>query len=175
MDKKNISLVPLALTALLCALACVLSFAESAMLPPLPLGVRLGLSNLCVLIAIELISVRSAASVVVFKTLFVFLTRGVTAFLMSVSGGVMSFVIALVLIKKTRASCVLVSSVSALFHNTGQIITAALLTGSGYTLWYFPFLCLTGVASGVVTGLLFYLIGTRLCKILPGVSYDNRR
>lgn len=161
MDKNNIKLVTQ--TAIFCALACVLAFVENMLLPPLPMGVKLGISNLLVLLALELMGVKSAFFIVLSKSAFVFLTRGVTAFFMSAAGGILSFVIAAVLIRKTKASCVLVSSLCGIFHNIGQLVMASVITASAYSLWYFPVLCVCGCVSGIFVGILFYVICKRLC------------
>lgn len=152
-------------TAVFCALACVFAFVENMLLPPMPMGVKLGISNLLVLLALELIGVKSAFFIVISKSAFVFLTRGVTAFLMSSAGGIVSFIIAVILIRKTKNSCVLISSLCGIFHNLGQLSMASVLTASAYSLWYFPVLCVCGCASGIFVGILFYVICKRLCNM----------
>lgn len=160
----------LTLSAILCAIAVALSFIEYSLLPPLPAGVKMGLSNLCVLVAIEFLGVKSGFAIAFTKSAFVFLTRGAIAFAMSVSGGLLACLAACFLLRLTSASCILTSSICGIIHNIGQLITASIITRSIYTLWYFPLLTLSGAFSGVFTGFLFFLVCTRLSCFLK-----NRR
>ena len=78
----------LALAALMLALALVLSWLEQLIpvLPFLPPGVKLGLSNIAVMYCLFCLGLPTAALVAFLKALLVLLTRGVIAGLLSGAG-----------------------------------------------------------------------------------------
>ena len=57
------------------------------------------------------------------------------------------------------------SIIGALAHNTGQIIVAALVLGSGYVFFYYPYLIVSGIITGLFTGLAALYLQPRLPKI----------
>src|SRR5699024_6514019 len=96
----------IAVCGLLGALALVLTLLEG-MLPPipgLPPGARPGLSNIVTMFAAGSLGLPYALAIALLKGVFAFLTRGVTAGLMSLSGGLMSTLAMWVVWKKTRFS-----------------------------------------------------------------------
>ena len=84
-----------ALSGLLFALAMALSFMESAITPLLGLipGVKIGLANIVVMYALFFMGFPQALTLTVLKAFFVALTRGVTAGLLSLSGGLVSVLV----------------------------------------------------------------------------------
>ena len=146
-----------AFTGLLAALALSFSFLEG-LIPPIPVlppGAKLGLSNIVVLYAGSL-GLPAALFLACLKGGFALLTRGVTAGLLSISGGVLSALVMWLLLQKTRASLSLVGVCGALSHNAAQLCAAWLLT-SAAVVFYLPFLVLFGVLTGLLTGLVLKL------------------
>lgn len=145
-----------ALTALLFALAMVLSLVESIVPIPAPLpGVRLGLSNIVVMFSLFFLRRRDALAIALLKSLFVLITRGVIAGILSFCGGLSSILVMVLLMHlfKTRISYLIVSIFGAVFHNIGQIAAASVILGT--PLWfYLPLLLLSGVISGSATSVL---------------------
>ena len=141
-----------ALTGVMLALAAALSAFESMASAFLPAGVRIGLSNIAVLTAAVCINPPTAFIIVLLKALFVLVTRGVTAGIMSGCGGILSFCATALLLSKTNASYVMISVIGAALHMLGQLGAAAALTGSVYTFYYAPVLLIVGTASGFLTG-----------------------
>ena len=95
-----------AFTGLLAALALSFSFLEG-LIPPIPVlppGAKLGLSNIVVLYAAGSLGLPAALFLACLKGGFALLTRGVTAGLLSISGGVLSALVMWLLLQKTRAS-----------------------------------------------------------------------
>ena len=84
-----------ALSGLLFALAMALSFMESAITPLLGLipGVKIGLANIVVMYALFFMGFPQALTLTVLKAFFVGLTRGATAGLLSLSGGLVSVLV----------------------------------------------------------------------------------
>lgn len=151
----------LVLTALLFATALVLSLVESALPPLIPVpGVKLGLANIVVMYTLFFMDKGRAYAIVALKALFVGITRGAVAGLLSFCGGFLSIsamVVVLVLYKK-RISYLLVSICGAVSHNMGQYIAISVLY-TGMNLWvYLPILVLAGVAAGIVTATLLRFI-----------------
>jgi len=157
--KKTFSVRQIAFLGLLLSLALVLSYVEALLTPlmALPPGVKIGLSNIAVMYALFLLNAPSAVVLVVLKSFFALLTRGPVSFWMSLSGGVLSVLAMLLLIrlKKAQISYLLISIFGGMFHNIGQVATASVLLGSGLALAYLPVLLISGVGMGAVTGLLY--------------------
>ena len=87
--KKTLRLTTL---AVLGALAIVLSALEN-LIPPLPMmppGAKLGLSNIVTMFAAGTFGLIPALAIALLKALFAGATRGVTALLMSLAGGLLS-------------------------------------------------------------------------------------
>lgn len=150
------------LTSLIFAVALVLAIVEN-MLPPLPItvpGVKFGLSNIAVMYALFFLGNKQAYTIAVLKSLFVFITRGIIAGVLSLSGGILSLTIMLLLllIFKERISYLLISIFGAVFHNIGQFFVIILIY-TGMNIWaFFPVLLISGVAAGVVTSSLLRFI-----------------
>lgn len=157
----------IALMGLMLALASALQFLESLIPIPLPLGVKPGLSSIVVMAVLVKFGFASAMTTAVLKSGFVFITRGGTAFCMSVCGGVLSVAVMGVFLAVTRRSkngvgILLMSVLGGLFHNIGQLAAASLFTGSAATFSYLPVLVIAGTVSGLFTGTIFKLIQARL-------------
>ena len=158
-----------AFTGILAALAVVLSLLEN-LLPPvpgMPPGAKLGLSNIVSMYTAGCVGFFPAMAVALVKGLFAFLTRGITAGLMSTAGGLFSTLIVWLLLKKLRFGLLGASAAGALAHNTAQLVIACLLT-SFAVLYYAPILVLLGTASGILTGL-------ALGVLLPPLEKLQRR
>ena len=94
----------IALIGLLGALALVLGILENLLppLPGMPPGAKAGLSNLVTMFAAGAIGLPAALFIAAIKGLFAFLTRGVSAGLMSLCGGLLSTLIMGILWKKNK-------------------------------------------------------------------------
>ena len=142
-----------ALSGLLFALAMALSFMESAITPLLGLipGVKIGLANIVVMYALFFMGFPQALTLTVLKAFFVGLTRGATAGLLSLSGGLVSVLVMWLLYKLPRRPTYFILSVcGALGHNIGQLIASFLLS-SALALTYAPIMFICGLGMGLVT------------------------
>lgn len=156
----------IAVCGLLGALALVLTLLEG-MLPPipgLPPGARPGLSNTVTMFAAGSLGLPYALAIALIKGVFAFLTRGVTAGLMSLSGGLMSTLAMWVVWKKTRFSLLFTGVCGALAHNAAQLCIAVLLTGRA-ALFYIPAMLLLSIVCGLCTGLVLRLLLPLLEKL----------
>jgi heptaprenyl diphosphate synthase len=152
----------LVLAGLLFSIAIVLSAVENS-LPSVIIGapgVKLGLSNIAVMYALFFLNKRQAFTIAILKAMFVFLTRGIVAALLSLSGGVLSLLIMSVLLAvfKEKISYLLISIAGAVFHNIGQLIAISMLFTSVYIWAYLPVLLFSGVMAGIGTSALLRFI-----------------
>lgn len=153
---RNSKAQKVALIGVLFALAMVLSFIEGTVAPllGLPPGVKPGLANIVVMYAVLFIGKKEALFLVLLKSFFAMLTRGVIAGSLSLGGGLLSLavLIALLSIKKIKLSMLIVSSSSAICHNVGQLLVLTfIVTASPYSLYYLPVLLISGLIMGAVT------------------------
>ncbi len=155
----------IAAMGLLTAIALVLTTLEGVFTPVLPVGIRLGLANVVVMFALLSFDAKSAFIIIMLKSLFVLLTRGITAFTMSLCGGILAFAIILLLYKKTKSSLVLMSVCGAVTHNFGQLAVAAYITHSINTLLYAPVLLIAGIIAGSCTAVVIKIVMPALKKI----------
>ncbi|MBR2868290.1 MAG: Gx transporter family protein [Clostridia bacterium] len=155
--KKSIALRT-ALGAILCAQALALGFLEN-LIPPLPFlppGAKPGFSNIITMFAAGSLGLPQALTITLVKGAFAFVTRGFTAGIMSLSGGLLSTLAMWLLLKfaGNKLGLVGISVICALCHNAGQLGTAAVITGSGDIIYYAPALAVFGIATGTVTGII---------------------
>lgn len=159
----------LALLGILGAQALVLSFLENLIpaIPGLPPGAKPGLSNIVTMFTAAAIGPVDALCIAVLKALFAGLTRGLTAGLMSLAGGLLSTLVMVLLLhlKKKPFGILGVSVAAAVAHNAGQLLVACLLSGTAALVWsYGPLLLLFGILAGVLTGIFLKLLFPVLLK-----------
>jgi len=147
-----------ALTGILFALALALSFLEGMVPIPVPVpGVKLGLSNIVVMYCVYAMGAGQAYLLGVLKALFVLMTRGMSGALLSLSGGLLSITVMVVLRRFVfrQDHYTAISIGGAVAHNIGQLICAALLLGESVLFWYYlPVLAAVGVLVGALTAVL---------------------
>lgn len=165
----------LVLTSLFFAVAIILSVIENS-LPPLPIaipGVKFGLSNIAVMYVLFFIGKKQAYSVVLLKAIFVFSTRGWIASVLSLSGGVLSLTVMILLIAifREKVSYLILSIFGAIFHNIGQLIAVSIVYTNLYLLYFFPLLLVSGVIAGVITSVLLNFIEPAFKRV--GFSKSN--
>ncbi len=158
-----------AMLGVLGALALVLSFAESMLMPQtsfLPLGTKPGLSNIVVMFATDTTGFFSGLYIVLLKAVFALVTRGGTAGLMSLSGGILSLAVIRLMLKINNKNVTLVGIgvLSSCAHNLGQVIVSCVLTGTPALMNYLPFLIIFGIGTGLVTGLVLQIVMPKIKK-----------
>lgn len=145
--------------AMLLALAFVLSFLERMLSFEIPVpGVKLGLANLAVLMAIYTLGVRGAFIISLSRIFLDGMMFGNAYRMMySLAGGILSFII-MYIGKKWNWSVMSVSMAGGLCHNIGQIAVAVVILRTPELIVYLPVLILAGIATGAVNGLLCGMI-----------------
>ena len=145
----------IATSALMIALAMILSFVESQIPSFFPIpGIKLGLANIAVIFALYRLSIKDAIVVSLIRVVVVSTLFGTSLTLAySLSGAVLSLLIMVLLKKSERFSIVGVSVAGGISHNIGQIIMAIILMHNSVISYYLPFLIISGIVTGVVIGL----------------------
>lgn len=157
----------LILTAILTASALVAFTIEAAMPPLTPIyGIKLGLANIFTLFALYALGTRQAAAVLFLRIILGSIFTGqLVSFIYSLTGGVLSFVLIVLLKRLFPLKQVWVLSVlSAVMHNIGQLAAAVLMTETVQILYYLPVLLISGIIAGAFTGLCAQLVLMRLKK-----------
>lgn len=152
----------LVLTGLLFAIAIVLSIIENS-LPSVVIGVsgvKLGLSNIAVMYALFFLTKKQAYIIAFLKSFFVFATRGAIAGALSLTGGLMSLTVMIILMMvfRKKISYLVISIFGAVFHNIGQLLAISLIYTSIYIWAYLPVLLVAGVLAGIGTSTLLKFI-----------------
>jgi heptaprenyl diphosphate synthase len=144
----------LAQTALLAALALVLGYVENMVPIPVAIpGVRLGLGNICVLLALYLLDTRSALLVMVLKVgVSALLFGSPMAIIYSAAGALLSFGGMWVLKRWEKVNIIAVSIVAAVLHNTAQVLVATVLLETPAILLNLPVLVIVACITGAITG-----------------------
>lgn len=150
----------IAFTGIMLALALALSFLESMLpvLPFLPVGVKLGLSNIVTMYCLFFSGVKQSLSVCFLKSAFVMLLRGPTGGALSLAGGLLSVAVMALLKRVLRLSNGLLSIFGAVSHNIGQLVLASVILKSVYTFYYLPLMVISGAIMGAATGVLLKLV-----------------
>lgn len=156
----KISTKTLVRTALFCAVALVLSLVERWIEPLFAFmpGVKIGIANIAVLVALILDGAVSGITVMLIKCLFgAIFSANVTSLFFSLSAGIVSFTVQFLILKfsKNRIGIVALSVIGALAHNLTQIFVASLLVQTNLIL-ILLFLLPAGFVAGVFTGFAGY-------------------
>ena len=155
------------LTGLFVGLALAINLAE-AQLPPILPGVKPGLANAVSLVALVLLGWKEALAVTVLRiTLASIFSGNLLIMACSVTGGLMSTTLMILLYQKKRQSLSLpvISVAGAITHNIGQLLVIAIIIGNLKIYLYLPILLISGIITGYFVGLLCNSLCKRLVKI----------
>ena len=142
--------------SILTAAALVLGYFERFI--PLPIampGIKLGLANAVLLYGVYMMSRKNTFTLMVLKVLLSgMLFAGFAGALYAFAGGLLSLAMMLLVHRYSDLSIVGVSIIGAVFHNIGQILMAMLVVQTRGLVLYLPVLIVSGVATGMITGLI---------------------
>lgn len=147
----------IALLGMFCALSVAISYIETLIPPIVPVpGVKPGFSNIVTMFATVSLGLPYGLAVTMFKAVFALITRGVTAFMMSFCGGLLSLAVMWILFRFTKKSIgyIGIGVLSAVSHNMGQLAVAVVILGKAI-LYIAPVLMLSGIVCGALTGTIF--------------------
>lgn len=137
------------------ALALIFSYVET--LIPINFGVpgmKLGLANLIVVIALYKMRVREAFLLSVVRVLLSgFLFGNYFSIIYSMAGAVLSLSAMAFLKRAGGFSVIGVSIAGGVFHNIGQLIVAMLAVETFSVIYYVPVLLVAGLVTGLAIGI----------------------
>mgnify|MGYP002509742147 FL=1 len=163
---KNNKAKKIALFGMMVALAFTFSYFESLISFDFVVpGVKLGLANLVVVIALYLMKPGEAFAIAIIRIFLAGLTFGhVYSIAYSLCGGILSFLV-MYLVRKTKLSVIGVSMLGGICHNIGQIIVAAIVMGTSRLAYYLPVLLVAGLITGLLLGVISKLVIERFEKV----------
>ncbi|MBO5564651.1 MAG: Gx transporter family protein [Lachnospiraceae bacterium] len=157
----------LTLDAFLVTLALIFSYVEVLLpfFPGLP-GVKLGLANLVVLIALYRLGAKDAFLINLVRILLAgLLFAGAYGLLYSLAGGIFSFLVMVVLKNTGHFSVPGVSMAGGVAHNLAQLAVAMLMVQNVNLLFYYPVLVLSGIVTGILIGIGAVLLSKYLHRL----------
>lgn len=165
----------LAKTAMMCAIAIILSAVEGA-IPALSFifpGIKLGLSNIAVMLTLEVIGLPATLTVCIFKAFFTLITRGGMAFLFSLTGGILSAIVMYFILKfdRKKIGYIGIGISGAFFHNVGQLCVLAIIMGKNVFI-YFPILALSSIIMGSITGFTVWIIVPKIISANKAIKMN---
>ena len=157
---KAVSASVIARVGLMASLALIFSYVEAIIPynPGIP-GVKLGIANVVTVIALYRYGPKDAAAVSVIRIVVAgLLFNGLFGMLYSLAGAVLSL-IGMIALKKTGLFSVTgVSMAAGVLHNLGQLLMAAALIDDLRIFFYFPVLMFSGIAAGILVGVISVLV-----------------
>ena len=142
--------------ALFTAIALIIFTVESALpaLTPIP-GIKLGLANIITLVVLQHMSTKDALIVLLMRILLAtFFFGQALSLLYSLAGGICCLIIMHFINLLLGGKYIYLTSIAgAIAHNIGQLSIAFLITQVEGVLIYLPFLLISGIVTGLFTGL----------------------
>ena len=150
------------------ALALIFSYVE--LLIPINFGIpgaKLGLANLMTVLVLYKMGIKEALALSVTRIILSgFMFGNLFGILYSLSGGLLSFLVMVLLKKSDRFSVAGVSIGGGTAHNIGQLLVAMVVVQTYQVVYYLPVL----LVAGEVTGLLIGLVAKEVLKRIQGIS-----
>jgi len=161
-----------ALTAMLLAVATVLGYVEAVLLPSLPVpGLKLGLVNVVVVIAIATVGPWRAAVVSLGRVLLVGLatgTLGGPVTLLALSGAIASWAVMSLMARQGKTFSVIGwSTAGSCAHGAAQLLAATVITASAAPLMLMPLVLALSLVTGIVVGFIAHLLLSRIPALTP--------
>lgn len=151
--------------SMLTAVSLILFTVEAQIPPPVPIpGVKLGLANIITVYAMFRFGPVDALLILLVRVLLgSFVTGAVSALIFSLSGGLLCWLVMIPLRRILTERQIWVSGViGAVFHNIGQILACLAVYQTTVVLRYLPALMLSGIITGLFTGLTATYLHRRL-------------
>ena len=150
------------------ALALIFSYVE--LLIPINFGIpgaKLGLANLMTVLVLYKMGIKEALALSVTRIILSgFMFGNLFGILYSLSGGLLSFLVMVLLKKSDRFSVAGVSIGGGTAHNIGQLLVAMVVVQTYQVGYSLPVL----LVAGEVTGLLIGLVAKEVLKRIQGIS-----
>ena len=138
------------------SLAILMGYIEGIFPMPFPIpGIKLGLSNVIVLMALYIMDEKTAFGVSIIRVFVsALLFRGFLGLWYSLAGAMLSFIVMVIAKRTNKLSTVGVSVLGGIFHNVGQIVIACIILGRTAVVYLLPILMVSGIITGFVIGVL---------------------
>lgn len=153
--------------------ACALIMSYIELLIPFAFGVpgvKLGLTNIVILIVLYLSGPKDAFMVSVARIILAgFMFTNIYSFLYSLAGGMLSLLVMSLFKKIDKFSIIGVSVAGGISHNIAQIILAIFVVETVSIAYYLPVLLI----AGVVTGMLIGMVGKNLIPRVKKIYKSN--
>lgn len=153
--------------ALLLSMSIVLSIVES-FLPTFNIpGAKLGLANIITLVLLYNFDDKDTFTMVILRIILVSILKGlpISSFLISLSGGLTAFFL-MWFFKRLRVfSVISVSVMGSIGHSLGQIVMAIIILSTPGLVYYYPFLFLLAIPTGIFVGFSGNILSERLKEI----------
>lgn len=150
------------------ALALIFSYVE--LLIPINFGIpgaKLGLANLMTVLVLYKMGTKEALALSVTRIILSgFMFGNLFGILYSLAGGLLSFLVMVLLKRSDWLSVVGVSIGGGTAHNMGQLLVAMVVVQTYQVRYYLPVL----LVAGEVTGLLIGLVSKEVLKRIQGIS-----
>lgn len=151
---KNLTVRKMSALALFLAMAVILSYVES-FIPSWVPGVKLGLANLIIMLMLYEYKWYDALIIDIGRVFLVSLIRGTIftmPFFMSLGGALASYGVMLLAHYCFKKLTIYgVSILGAYFHSLAQVAVAAIFVENTGVFFYFPFISLLSMATGLLT------------------------
>lgn len=130
-------------------------------------GVKLGLANLIIVIALYKMSLKEAYLLSITRIILSgFIFGNMFSIIYSLAGGILSLSF-MALFKKAGSFSVMGTSIiGGVMHNVGQLIIAVLVVETFSVIYYIPVL----LVSGLITGLLIGIVANEMLKRLVNLN-----
>lgn len=149
-----------ALYGVLTAAALVCGYLE--LLIPLPVtvpGVKLGLGNIVILMALERLGAKAGFFLMFIKVIAsTLLFANLQMLILSLAGGLLSWAVMALAVRSGAFSTVATSVLGGIAHNGGQLIAVAALLSGRVALVNMPVLAVSGVLCGAAVGVAARLV-----------------
>lgn len=156
----------IAVTALFTAFAVMLGYVET-FLPVVGIpGIKLGLANLSIVLALYILGNREAVLINFVRILLVgFMYGNMFAIAYSLAGAGFSYIV-MIGAKKIKLSMITVAILGGVFHNIGQIIVACMVVETYSVFAFVPVLIFSGIITGMLIGILALFVYNRVHKYI---------
>lgn len=157
----------ISITALFTAFAVILSYVET-FIPAIGIpGVKLGLANFAVILALYLLGYKDALLINIIRIIIIGAFFGnLFSICFSIAGALFSFLFMAILRKTESVSMITVGIVGGVAHNIGQIIVASFVVETYSVITYLPILIVSGIITGTAIGMMAHIIYKRTAHLL---------
>lgn len=155
MSYKTVSQV-----GVLASLAIILSYFEMLIPAPVPIpGIKLGLANIVVVIALYTLTPKIAFNISLIRVFSVaFLFGGISTLMYSFTSALVSFVFMYIFKKTNKFSIIGVSIIGSFIHVTTQLTVASFIVKNSNIFTYLPILTISALITGFLIGYIAYIV-----------------